>query len=58
LANAGFILLIGGVVAWLWSNGKLQSMLDVIRGTVSGSNQFGGNNKSGPLYGGQGLLFG
>lgn len=58
MANAGFILLIGGVVAWLWSNGKLQSMLDVIRGTVSGSKQFGGNNKSGPLYGGQGLLFG
>jgi len=52
VANAGFILLIGALVAWLWGTGKLQSMLNVIRGN------FADPNKSGPLYGGQGLLFG
>ena len=51
MGNAAFILFVGALMAWLWGTGKLQNILNVVRGQVD-------TNKSGPLYGGQGLLFG
>jgi len=52
MANAGFILLAGAIIAWLWGTGRLQAILNIVRGSHVDP------NKSGPLYGGQGLLFG
>lgn len=62
MGNAAFLLGFGAIIIWLYSSGKLGNIIGVIKNNPNaptpGLNTTGYNNRSGPLVGGQGLLFG
>ena len=53
MGNAAFLLGFGAIIIWLYASGKLGNIIGVIKNAVPND-----PNKSGPTYGGQGLLFG